>query len=108
MRKQQLRAPHRPNKIDIAAVVEIAHESLQEASATHRAPAPKIRPCKGKPPAILIHQFAVVGRPQSPGFPTLESLKLGQPDNVLVAKISCDKNMALEQLRDALRHTWSS
>jgi hypothetical protein len=54
-----------------------------------------------------VPQWAAVGQPQAPQFPSFEVLNMNQPTNLLAAKMSKETAMSYEQMRNMLpERTW--
>ena len=105
-RKEVLRAQHGSNHIH--PVVEAHHPSLKESGVPHHMPGIRLQPQPTKYPAPQ-QLFAAAGQPQHEEFPSFEMLKMGVPENLLMARPSREQNMTYERIRDlVIQPTWSS
>ena len=105
MRTETLRAQHGPAMMN--PVLEAHHDSLSETGVSHFMPGVRSVPTHSlpaPPPA-----YVAAGQLQAPEFPSFEVLSMGQPANVLAARLSPEQNMTYEHLRDFVAQpTWSS
>ena len=90
-------------------VIEAAEEELHEAGVTHQHVGEQPMPFRAqvnhysRPPA----EMAASGQPQAPEFPSFEALNMGQPTNLLAAKMTREIAMSYETMRDMLpERTW--
>ena len=90
-------------------VIEAAGEELTQAGITHE----KL----GEDPMVVraqvnnykapLAQMASTGQPQAPEFPSFEVLNMGQPTNLMLAKMPRETAMSYENMRNMLpERTW--
>ena len=105
MRTETLSAQHGPDMLN--PVIEAHHESLSQTGVPHFMPGVRSVPTHSlpaPPPA-----YVAAGQLQPPQFQSFEVLSMGQPANVLAARLSPEQNMTYEHLRDFVAQpTWSS
>jgi hypothetical protein len=90
-------------------VIEASAEELGEAGVTHHDVGEEPMPFRAqvnhysRPPV----QLAAAGQKQAPQFPSFEALNMGQPTNLLAAKMTREVAMSYERMRDMLpENTW--
>ena len=107
VRTEQLKAIHMQHH-HMNPVVDASHDELEEAGVPHHMAAVGIPPAR-RPYIVATEQFAAVGQPQAPEFPTFEFLNMGQPQDVRVADLSYSQRLTYERARDlVVGRTWSS
>ena len=105
LRSETLSAQHGPNMLN--PVIEAHHESLSETGVPHFMPG--VRPVKNHSLPAPPPAYVAAGQLQAPEFPSFEVLNMGQPENVLAAKLTREQNMTYEHIRDYVAQpTWSS
>ena len=92
-------------------VIEAAGEELAEAGVTHQdvGEEPMVFRAQVNHYSAPPPQMASTGQPQAPEFPSFEVLNMGQPTNLLAAKMSRETAMSYERMRDFVpERTWRS
>lgn len=89
-------------------VIEASHDELDEASAPHIMPGPRLAPANPRYRAPT-PAFVAAGQPQAPEFPPFEHLNQGQPSRLNQGHLSTSQNLTYERMRDfVVEPTWSS